>query len=377
MNACVHYTLTSAFSQKAPPKICRQKMRRIKQIEKTNGLSVMNVMFGTVKFWFRNSRWVALPQSLMPSVVAVALAVQRPGFSVLLSLPAVVGVCMAHLSLNLFDDYFDYKRNKPGIRDTLARAGIRARTGKCEYLVSGEATTGQLLAAALAFGAVTGLCGIAIFVFRGWPVLWFAIAAIFLGLSYSGGPLRLSYRGMGELTIGLMFGPMLVVGVYFSACGEFGAKAALIGLTLGLLVTNILYTHSAVDLDADRSVGKKTLACMINSHSGILACSFIFTFLPCMAVLVGVLCGTLSRWFLLTLATLPLAVALAQSVRAFFNDPDGPAVRRIWYGSMPRWAEIEAAGIAWFMLRWYLARNLLMAFSFVAVAAAIVEVAQI
>ena len=326
-------------------------------------------MVKTVKFWVENSRWVSLPQSLMPAVVAVALAASHPDFSILLSVLAILGVGMAHLSFNLFDDYFDYKKNKPGIRDTLARAGVRARIGKCTYLTSGEATVNQLLIAALIFGGIAGLFGLGIFAHRGIEILWVVLALMFLGLSYSADPLRLSYRGLGELTIGVIFGPLLIVGVYLAASGTFGLEAVLIGAALGLLVTNILYTHSALDLEADRSVGKLTMAVLAPTWR--VPVSAMLMLLPYVIILAGVWFEVLSLWFLLTFLTLPRAIALIMSIADFYRNPQALPVRRWWYGSMQKWDEIKETGLEWFMIRWYLARNLLTAFSFIIILAAI------
>jgi len=330
-------------------------------------------MLKKLKFWLDNSRWVALPQSLMPAVTAVAMAAARPGFLPLCSFLAVLGVCAAHLSFNLFDDYFDYKKNKPGVRETLARAGFRARIGKCGYLVSGEATVGQLLLAALVFGGIAALCGVVIFIFRGASVIWFAFITALLGISYSGGPLRLGYRGVGELILGLIFGPMLVSGVYFSACGGLHPGVVIVGAAIGSLVANILYTHSALDLEADRSVGKLTLAGIIPTNKGRLIITMILTFAPFGVILAGILSGLLSPSYLLLALTIPLAIALAKSMREFHRGDTMPLLRRTWYGPMTRWKEIREAGIDWFMLRWYIARNLLAAFSCIVIAATVLE----
>jgi len=330
-------------------------------------------MLKLLKFWLTNSRWVALPQSLTPALAAVAMASTQADFSPFLAAFAVFGVCIAHLSMNLFDDYFDFKKNKPGVRDTLARAGLRARTGKCDYLISGKATARQLLAAALIFGGLAGLCGVVIFIHRGFDVLWIVLATGVLGLAYSAEPLRLSYRGLGELTIGIIFGPLLVTGVYVSAAGVFAPQAVIIGAALGLLVTNILYTHSVLDLDADLSVGKLTLAGIIPGQSGKLAVSFCLMLLPYAIVLAGAGGGLLSHWYLLTMLTLPLAGALIYSMLEFCRNPDKPVTRRLWYGPMTRWEEITAESLDWFMLRWYLARNLITAFAVLVIIAAFLE----
>ena len=81
-----------------------------------------------------------------------------------------------------------------------------------------------------------------------------------MGISYSGKPLRLGYYGYGELLIGLMFGPLLMIGVQYAACGVLDGRIVLVGIAVGLLVTNILYSHSVLDAQADAQMEKLTLA---------------------------------------------------------------------------------------------------------------------
>ena len=118
------------------------------------------------RFWFKNARPTALPQSLLPAILAFCMASQSEGFSVYLGILAVFGVVMGHLSINLFDDYFDYKVKKTDFRDRMEHKGMRARISKCMYLNSGEATLRQLLIACFVFGAIALSLGYVIYLYR-------------------------------------------------------------------------------------------------------------------------------------------------------------------------------------------------------------------
>lgn len=269
---------------------------------------------------------------------------------------------MAHLSLNLFDDYFDYKKKESGYRSALVREGIRARTVKCPYLLSGEATLSQLFCAAAAFGCLAAIPGGIILLCRGWPILVIAGVTAALGLSYSGGPLSLSYHGLGELTVGVIFGPMLMTGVYYSACGKFDWGVLWLAVGLGMLVANILYTHSVLDLEADIRAEKHTLAAALKGTGSRYLASAVLTLCPCLLVAAMVLAGHLNRWFLLTLLTLPWSIQLLISIWKHLKDSSAFKRPLGWWGTMEYWQAIESEGIDWFMFRWYLARNILVAF---------------
>lgn len=316
-----------------------------------------------LRFWFINARPVSLPQSLMPAVLALLLARGEDGFSLLLGALAVAGGVLAHLGMNLFDDYFDYRK--------IRAAGGEFRATKCPYLRNGAATPDELLMAALGFGAAAVLLGAVIWLFRGAAVLWPAAIGLVLGLMYSGWPLRLSYRGFGELVIGLMFGPLLMWGVYVSAAGVMSPECVLLGLALGLLVTVVVYVHSMMDWSIDLSTDKHTLADLLHTREKQLVALAVMLGAPYLLVLLGVALGWLPFMWRLVALSLPLAVALYLSMRAYVANPAGAVVRRWWYGPMGGWDKWVAAGRDWFMLRWLLARNLLTAFAALGALAAI------
>ena len=92
------------------------------------------------------------------------------------------------------------------------------------------------------------LCGAVIFFGRtatggftgaegSWWILLFCLSAGFLGVFYSAPPLKLAYRGLGEPVIGLIFGPLLMLGVYYSACGDMDASVLWISLPFGSIRT--------------------------------------------------------------------------------------------------------------------------------------------
>jgi 1,4-dihydroxy-2-naphthoate octaprenyltransferase len=319
-------------------------------------------VFKFIKFWFINTRYHALAQSLLPALLAATLAYGQEGFSPLLALLAVIGVELAHMGINLFDDYFDYRHQNTEYRDLMARAGMRARIAKCPYLTSGKATVKELFYVSSALCLLAILAGLPILAQRGWPIVYFILITAALGLTYSGWPLRLSYRGLGELEIGLVFGPLMMSGVYFSACGRFSLPLLLISIPVGLLVMNIVYTHAIMDVEPDKKVGKMTLAVLVGSSAMRLAVLALVLAIPYLMVTWGVMAHKLPKVYLLVLLTLPLAFMLFKLMLQYVREPAKPVSRRFWMGPMNRWEVVTANGIEWFMVRWYLARNLLLFF---------------
>jgi 1,4-dihydroxy-2-naphthoate octaprenyltransferase len=311
-------------------------------------------------FWWHNARPTALPQSLLPAILAVCIAMRQDTFSLPLALAAVFGVIFAHLAINLWDDYFDYRVKRSGFRDTLARQGFRARIAKCPYLTSGQATLNQLLVACLIFSGIALLSGILIFSFRGIFIFYITAVTGILGIFYSGYPIRLSYHGLGEILIGLLFGPFLITGVIYAATGTFLPHTLFLSIPVGLLVMNIVYTHAIMDAISDKAVGKHTLAVTLCRPRFMLAILFLILTVPFGIILYAVtVAHTLSFWYLLSFATLPMAGALFFMVLQFFKNPQRTFTPKPWMGPMTYWEHIKTLGIDWFMIRWLVARNLL------------------
>jgi 1,4-dihydroxy-2-naphthoate octaprenyltransferase len=304
-------------------------------------------------------------QSFFPAVLASSMASQNAGFSIYLSILALLGVMIGHLGMNLFDDYFDYRMKGAEFREVLAGQGIRSRIGKCRYIISGVASIKQLLVACIILGVISMGIGAIITFYRGIVIFCFAVVTALLGLSYSGAPLRLSYRGIGEVQIGLMFGPLLMSGVYYATCGTISLPVVLVSISVGLLVSNIVYTHSIMDYEPDKKVGKMTFAVLLGNRKWMLLCLLLLLVFSYLTIVVGVIFDLLTAPYLLTLLTLPMAFSLFHLMIEFVRNPNRRFEPQFWMGPMGDWQKMKAMDLDWFMIRWLLARNLLSFFCLV------------
>ncbi len=319
----------------------------------------------TFLIWFKNARYAAIPQSLLPALVALCFASQTPGFSIILGVVSVIGVVFAHLGSNLLDDYFDAKMNDSSYKDRLASKGIRARIAKCSYLTDGSATLKQLFIAATLFCLTALALGTIILIFRfdQWSqFLWIVLTTIIIGIFYSGWPFRLSYHGLGELSIAVLFGPLLMQGVFLSASGAISIPLFFISIPIGILVGNIVFTHAILDYEPDKMIHKKTFAVVLDNKKLNSFFSFLFNFSPYLIVLFGVIFNILHPIYLVTLIPLPLSIWLFKSILSFQKNPNLDPIKKWFHVPMEQWKEVSAAGIGWFMLRWYTARNIIILF---------------
>jgi 1,4-dihydroxy-2-naphthoate octaprenyltransferase len=334
--------------------------------EKINTQSISFKDFVSVithfRTWYVNSRPIALPQSILPAISAVSLGfafsnIGGADFSLSMAILAVIGVIFGHLGSNLFDDFFDYKSQGVDYRREVNHRGMRARIHKCPYLTDGSCTINQLLAACIIFSGIAIIIGSVIWFYRDNMILVITGIAIFFGISYSGFPFKFSYHGLGEVVIGLMFGPLSMLGVFYATTGICILQLLYFAIPMGLLVTNIIYTHSILDIEADKEANKNTLAVLIGNKKGMIVASFFINLLPFVIVAVGVGFGHLNPLYLLVFLTAPMAINLLYLLIQFQKAPYKKFSPKLWMGPFEKWNDKVKYGVDWFLIRWMLARN--------------------
>ncbi len=320
-----------------------------------------------LKVWMQNARKASLAQSMLPAILAVVIAINEAEFNIFLAILAVLGVVSAHLGMNLADDFFDYKVNTAESRKELSRQGIRARIVKYPYLTSNESTLQDLEKAIvlfLLFAAIMG--GIILTVRFNWLIVLIAFLTSFLGISYSGFPFKFSYIGLGELVIGIIFGPLLMMGVYIASANRLDSSVVLASIPVGLLVVNILFTHSFIDKKADESANKMTFARLLKTNKANLTASVLFNFIPYLIIVAGVVLKYLHPLYLLIFLVLPRSIWLIKSLFDFAKSENANVAKPPKYmGNMGNWEKFQIAGVDWFMARWLGARNILSLFCIV------------
>jgi len=132
-------------------------------------------------------------------------------------------------------------------------------SGGKRVMVDGLLTRGETQAIALAFYGAAVAIGLVITFLRNADVFWLALAGVALAVFYHAGPLRLAYRGLGELAVAITYGPLIVLGTYLVQRGEIASAPLLLSLPLGLLVAAFLWVNEFPDARADGEAGKRTL----------------------------------------------------------------------------------------------------------------------
>src|SRR5205807_5455037 len=102
---------------------------------------------------------------------------------------------------------------------------------------------------AFAIGAAFGLV---LVVLCGWPLLVIGIFSIAAGYYYTATPVALAYAGLGEITVFIFMGPVIVLGAYYVMALHFSWTAFVASIPIGFLVAGILHANNIRDIESDR-----------------------------------------------------------------------------------------------------------------------------
>ncbi|MGH2587596.1 MAG: prenyltransferase, partial [Dehalococcoidia bacterium] len=131
--------------------------------------------------------------------------------------------------------------------------------------------------------------------------------------AYTARPLALGYRALGEVTVFLFMGPVIVVGAAYVQVEGWSTTAFLLSIPVGLLVTAILHVNNIRDMADDLANGKRTLANLLGR--GAATVEYRLLVLGSYILLaVFVIVGARPVLALVAVLTLPAAVRLSALV---------------------------------------------------------------
>ena len=266
--------------------------------------------------WVIAARPQTLPAAAAPVAVGVGLALGDGVFAPLPALAALVGASLIQVGTNFANDYYD----------AVNGADTDDREGFTRVVASGLIEPGAVKRAMwLAFAAAVAV-GTYLVAVGGVPILVVGVVSVAAGIAYTGGPYPLGYHGLGDLFVFVFFGVVAVAGTYYvqaaalvggtvpvtPPAGTVTFAAAVAGVPIAALSTNILVVNNLRDRAEDAATGKRTLAVRFGSRfarAEYLAMAALAYLTPVWFAATGR--GTAT---LLPLVTLPLAAAVTRTV---------------------------------------------------------------
>jgi 1,4-dihydroxy-2-naphthoate octaprenyltransferase len=264
---------------------------------------------------------------LLGGVIAWSQGVPINGAILLLSSLAVFCIMLMTFLLN---EYYDYPTD-------IANKEYHRLSGGSRVLPLGLIPRRHAAVAAYIFLAAAVFIGLMLqFHFRTGPLtIPLGAAAIFVGYSYSAGPFRWAYRGLGEIAIMFTCGWLVTAVGYYLQAGRLDTVATLASLPGGFSAFLAILINEIPDIRSDRLSGKKNLAVRLGREkagflytvvlvaSGINIIVNVFFGVPLISVYLAVVLVPLIVWNILTIARGGLADRQVQeslSIRTVVYD---------------------------------------------------------
>lgn len=255
--------------------------------------------------------WSFTMTAISVSVGAVLGAIDG-SFSWDLYFLTLLGAICMHGAANLINDYYD-------VASGIDSQEVSTAQYRPHPLVEGTLSPRFVKTEAYLLFSLAALIGIYLAVTRGWIVLAIGIVGALAGLFYTAPPFKYKYSALGEFSVFLMWGPLMVEGAYFVQRQTLSWDAFLISLPFGVLVALVLLANNLRDRADDEKRGITTIPILLGWQKGmrLYAALIICAYL---AVVIMSLLGPLTLWSLIVLLSLPLPVHF---LRQMINDtPD-------------------------------------------------------
>lgn len=255
------------------------------------------------RLWWKATRPRTLSASIAPVLIGTA-AVLPDAFHPVRFLLALLGSIAIQAGTNMLNEHFDHVQGLDLTRER--RADMVVQTGQLGH---GALFRGGVVA--MLFGAV---CGLFLVAMTGPVLLIVGLLSVLAGYAYTAKPFALGYRALGEVTVFIFMGPVIVVGAAFVQVERWSTEAFLLSVPAGMLVTAILHVNNIRDMTDDLANGKRTLANLLGRRAA--TGEYLLLTLGSYVVLaVAAAVGVIPWPALLALATLPVALRLAALVR--------------------------------------------------------------
>lgn len=297
-----------------------------KEVLETANLSPGRTM-DSVSRWLIITRAAVFSMTLTSGLIGGLLAAEAVSQPDWLNFTlALIGLLIAHAANNMTNDYFDLR----GGVDT-------AEYARAQYaphpVLGGLITEGGLRRAILAANLADGLILVLLLLRSGWPVLVFAGLGLFLSVFYVAPPLRLKHRGLGEASVFLVWGPLMIGGTYYVTAGHLPPPGVWLAcVPYALVVTTVLIGKHIDKLAADREKGIRTLPVILGEAPSLwLTMALMVAFYP--VVLALVLARVTGPWVLLVALALPRLVRVLAVYRRPRPEqpPENFPVWPLWY----------------------------------------------
>ena len=265
-----------------------------------------------LSYWLRAIRI----RFLLASVIAVSLGLavtwwHSGTIDIFQAALTMAGVIALHASVDLLNDYWDFKR---GIDTRTKRTGMSGGTG---VLPEGLLKPKSVYNAGILFLVAGGLIGGYFVVLHGvviGVILAFAIMSIYF---YS---TKIVNWGLAEVFVAVK-GTLIVMGTYYIQNSELTDVVVLSGIVVGVLSSLVLFVASFPDHDADKEKGRRTLVILAGRQKAV-SIFYIFPIISYGIIIGCVAMSIIPVFCLISLAAIPVVISSIRKLKSSISDED-------------------------------------------------------
>jgi len=251
---------------------------------------------------------------LLASVIAVSLGLVvswniTNEFNVLHAALTMIGVISLHASVDLLNDYWDFKR---GIDTNTQRTGMSGGTGVLPEELLKPSQVYKAGIGFLIFGGVVGGFFVFTFGITIAIILSFAILSIYF---YS---TKLVNWGLAEVFVAIK-GTMIVLGTFYIQTNQILEVPIFAGIVVGVLSATVLFITSFPDHDADKQKGRRTLVILFGKEKASVA-YWVFPVIVYSIIFILVVTEYFPVYTLLTLFAIPLVIKSGMKLKSVYDD---------------------------------------------------------
>ena len=266
---------------------------------------------GLVRAW---SLFMTPAASLIGIGYANYLGLIHNYLEVLYFVLAVLGALLLHMSVNVLNDYYDVIQGVDSMESPTARY-------RPHPILTGKVSLPTARALGFSLMGLGVVIGIYLVLIEGLWILIFGLLGVFLLYAYTGPPFTLKYRGLGEISVALTWGPLLIGGFFVAtSMGILKPAILLVSIPPMLIMFAIIYANNYRDRNFDSRAGVKSLAVLTGRYGyGIYVASLITAFIITVILTAAKITPFTS---LIAIATAPMVPGLIKDFRANKYDID-------------------------------------------------------
>ena len=261
----------------------------------------------TIFLWFRAIRIKFLLASIIAVTNGIAINYWMSGeVDLSFALLTYFGILCLHISVDLLNDYSDYKR---GIDTNTKRTKFSGGTGVIpDNLINSK----LIYMAGIIFLILGGLVGLYFVTIKGIIILILLTFAIISIYFYS---TNIVNAGLGEIFVAIK-GCMIVLGSYYIQSDTINLTSVYVGIIVGLLSAVILLVTSFPDYNADKNSGRRTLVILMGKKNSVKLFAIIISITYAM-IMSGSIIGIIPVYSVIGLLSMPFAVKAIFKLRKF------------------------------------------------------------